>query len=251
MGVSIQEATPELVEAEFQAISVQPAQHPDFDVPDTSEPSQDLPDQTSIASGAPAETFTPAVIMRSGLKVRRYQEFNEAITGDPRQVNEEWIAKRLVEIVAVEGPVIAKRACNIYLRAVGVKRMGNEIKATMAKALRIAISRNEIEALNGASDADIMQEPLRQSGSPPLVIRTRGDRLFEEITPGEIQFVARYTADKNGVAAGSEEHLRMVLEFFDLKRLTTQVGTSILEVMDRQLPHVDAALENLQSGEQV
>src|SRR3546814_18386400 len=105
--------------------------------------------------------------MRSGLKVRRYQEFSEAITGDPRQVNEEWIAKRLVEIVAVEGPVIAKRACDIYLRAVGVKRMGHEIKSTMAKALRIAISWNEIEALNDASDVDIMQKLLRPSGSPP------------------------------------------------------------------------------------
>src|SRR3546814_8130848 len=99
--------------------------------------------------------------MRSGLKVRRYQEFSEAITGDPRQVNEEWIAKRLVEIVAVEGPVIAKRACDIYLRAVGVKRMGHEIKSTMAKALRIAIPWNEIEALNDASDVDIMQKLLR------------------------------------------------------------------------------------------
>src|SRR3546814_15679988 len=74
-----------------------------------------------------------------------------------------------------------------------------------------------------------MQKLLRPSGSPPLVIRTRGDRLFEEITPGEIQFVARYTADKNDVVAGSDEHLRMILEFFDLKRLTAQVGTSILE----------------------
>src|SRR3546814_17603489 len=89
----------------------------------------------------------------------------------------------------------------------------------MAKALRIAISWNEIEALNDASDVDIMQKLLRPSGSPHLVIRTRGERLFAEITPGEIQIVARYTDDKNDVVAGSDEHTRLNLEFFYLKRL--------------------------------
>ena len=30
---------------------------------------------------------------------------------------------------------------------------------------------------------------------------------------------------------GSDEHLRAILECFDLKRLTTQVGTSLLEFL--------------------
>src|SRR3546814_4304955 len=90
-----------------------------------------MPNDTSVFLSAPVDAVTPPIIMRSGLKVRRYQEFSEAITGDPRQVNEEWIAKRLVEIVAVEGPVLAKRECDIYLRAVGVKRMGHEVKSTI------------------------------------------------------------------------------------------------------------------------
>ena len=32
---------------------------------------------------------------------------------------------------------------------------------------------------------------------------------------------------------GSDEHLRAILECFDLKRLTTQVGTALLEILDR------------------
>src|SRR3546814_20001506 len=99
-----------------------------------------MPNDTSVFLSAPVDAVTPPIIMRSGLKVRRYQEFSEAITGDRRQVNEEWIAKRLVEIVAVEGPVIAKRACDLYLRAVGVKRMGHGIKFTMAKGSRLAFT---------------------------------------------------------------------------------------------------------------
>jgi hypothetical protein len=32
---------------------------------------------------------------------------------------------------------------------------------------------------------------------------------------------------------GSDEHLRAILELFDLKRLTAQVGTRLLEILDR------------------
>ena len=38
---------------------------------------------------------------------------------------------------------------------------------------------------------------------------------------------------------GSDEHLRAVLKEFDLKRLTTRIGTTLLDVLDRRYPHVD------------
>jgi hypothetical protein len=94
-------------------------------------------------------------------------------------------------------------------------------------------------------DNDLMTHTMRAAGTEPLVIRTRGDRLFEEITPSEIQFIARYLSKTRGLSIGSDEHLRAVLEFFDLKRLTTQVGSGILDILQKELPHVDALLERL------
>ena len=41
---------------------------------------------------------------------------------------------------------------------------------------------------------------------------------------------------------GSDAHLRAVLDFFDLKRLTIQVGTTLLEILERQYPYVDEML---------
>ena len=32
---------------------------------------------------------------------------------------------------------------------------------------------------------------------------------------------------------GTDAHLRAILEYFELKRLTTQVGTTLLEILDR------------------
>ena len=109
----------------------------------------------------------------------------------------------------------------------------------MIRSLRVAIDRGDIEVCHETPGPDLMDETLRMSGSPQLVVRTRGNRSLEEITPGEIQFVARHIARTHGVQVGSEEHLRMVLAFFGLKRLTIQVGDTLHKILDRPLPHVD------------
>ena len=176
---------------------------------------------------------------RYGLEVAEYRAFAGALSGDPREIDEEQLATDLVSIIAVEGPVIARRVCERYLRAVGIKRMGHEIRAKMIRSLRVAIDRGDIEVCHETPGPDLMDETLRMSGSPQLVVRTRGNRSLEEITPGEIQFVARHIARTHGVQVGSEEHLRMVLAFFGLKRLTIQVGDTLHKILDRPLPHVD------------
>jgi hypothetical protein len=69
--------------------------------------------------------------------------------------------------------------------------------------------------------------------------------LFEEITPSEIQFIAKYIAKKRKLNTGSEDHLRVLLDFFELKRLTTQVSSSIFSILKRDLQHVDEMLEKI------
>lgn len=191
---------------------------------------------------------SPQPIRRLSLDVQKYEEFNESLDGDPREVSVSYISNGLVKIISCEGPIIGKRACDIYLRAVGIKRMGYEIKATMIQALQLALKSNEIEGVNETLDDDLLSHTFRKFGAYKLVIRTRGDRLFEEITPSEVQFVARYISHKKQLTVGSEEHLREVLEFFDLKRLTTQVGSSILDILSRPLHHVDTALDRISSS---
>ncbi len=52
----------------------------------------------------------------------------------------------------------------------------------------------------------------------------RGPRSFEEIPPAELRAVGQHVLETMKLEQGSEEHLRAVLECFDLKRLTAQVG---------------------------
>lgn len=42
-----------------------------------------------------------------------------------------------------------------------------------------------------------------------------------------------------------EEHLRAIIEFFDLQRLTKPVRLYILSTSDIKLPHVDSKLERI------
>ena len=139
------------------------------------------------------------------------------------------VSEGIVRIVEVEGPVVAKRAYDIYLRGCGIKRMGHELKSTMNKALSHAIRQGRLICEDEAGKGGILFSVVRVKGSPPIRLRTRGPRSFEELPPSELQVVARYLLERYSFPSGSDEHLRAVLECFDLKRLTTQVGTTLLE----------------------
>ncbi|MEO6486776.1 MAG: AAA domain-containing protein [Thermoanaerobaculia bacterium] len=171
-----------------------------------------------------------------------YVEYAGPPGNDPRSVNEHGASEGIVRIVEVEGPVVAKRAYDIYLRSCGIKRMGHELKSTMNKALSHAIRQGRVVCEDEAGKSGILFSVVRVKGSSPIRLRSRGPRSFEELPPSELQVVARYLLERNDFSSGSDEHLRAVLECFDLTRLTTQVGTTLLEVLERSFPYVDEFL---------
>ena len=80
---------------------------------------------------------------------------------------------------------------------------------------------------------------VRSASTAPVIVRERGPRDFEEIPPSELQLVARRLAESSGLDPGSDAHLRAILDFFDLKRLTVQVGTTLLDILGRRYSYVD------------
>lgn len=174
-----------------------------------------------------------------------YVEYAGPPGNDPRSVNAHVVSEGIVRIIEVEGPVVAKRVYDIYLRGCGIKRMGHELKSTMNKALSHAIRQGRVVSENEATERDLLSSVVRVNGSPPIRLRSRGPRSFEEIPPSELQLVAKYLLQRHSLARGSDEHLRAVLECFDLKRLTTQVGTTLLEILERGFPYVDEFLSGM------
>ena len=174
-----------------------------------------------------------------------YEEYAGPPESDPRSVNTHIVLEGIIRIIEVEGPMVAKRAYDIYLRGCGIKRMGPDLKSTMNKALADAIQQQRLVSENEATERDLMYSVVRVKGSPPIKLRTRGRRSLEEIPPSELQVVARHLLERHRFQPGSDEHLRAILDFFDLKRLTTQAGTMLLEVLERNFPYVKEYLSVL------
>ena len=118
----------------------------------------------------------------------------------------------------------------------------------MNKALQNAVRQGRVVSEDEMGKGDLLFSVIRLQDSPPVRLRSRGARTFEEIPPSELQAVARYLAERYRFDSGSDEHLRSILDIYDLKRLTTQVGTTLLEIIEKRFPFdigVSALLHNI------
>jgi hypothetical protein len=59
-----------------------------------------------------------------------------------------------------------------------------------------------------------------------------GPRTFDEITPSEWRAVGQHVSEIHQLDYGSDEHLRATLQHFGLRRLTTHVGVTLLEILN-------------------
>ena len=190
--------------------------------------------------------LAPSVRLRDdNLRLSDYAEYAGPTGNDPRSVSADVVSEGILQIIEVEGPVLAKRVYDIYLRGCGIKRMGNELKRTMNKALAHAIRQGRVVSEDEVSKSGLLFSVVRAKGSPPIRLRSRGPRSFEEIPPSELQILSRYLLEGHSFASGSEEHLRAVLECLDLKRLTAQVGKTFREILNRRFPYVDEFLSGI------
>jgi len=188
----------------------------------------------------------PSVRSRdTNLPFSDYTEYAGPAGNDPRSVTADEVSEGIVSIIEVEGPVLAKRVYDIYLRGCGIKRMGHELKSTMNKALSRTIQQGRVICEDEAGKGGFLFSIVRVKGSPAIRLRSRGPRSFEEIPLSELQVVAKYLLERESFLSGSEGHLRAVLQCFDLKRLTQHVGTTFREALGRSLPYVDEYLTSM------
>ena len=139
--------------------------------------------------------------------------------------------------------MLVKRAYDIYLRGCGIKRMGHELKSTMNKALQYAVRQHRIVIEDELNTKEYIHSIVRITNTSQIKLRKRGPRSFEEIPPSEILIASHIALNKDSFHKGSDEHLRAILELFDLKRLTTQTGARLLEILDLNISYVLEWLE--------
>jgi very-short-patch-repair endonuclease len=202
----------------------------DLNGEDLSSEASPLEEAISVSNG-PDAPFADARL--TDKLFAQYISYNGPTGPDPRTVNIPAVADGLCRIIEAEGPMIAKRAYNIYLRGCGIRRLGRELQSTMNKALQHAVRNGRVISENEAGTTGLILSTVRSNGTPLVKLRFRGPRTFEEIPPGELRAIGAYLKDAIELEHGSDEHLRAILESFDLKRLTTQVGTSLLQILEQ------------------
>jgi hypothetical protein len=216
--------------------------------------------ETEVATGLPVldadqQPLTRADAVCNGMtrtfentaisRLDEYRSYEGAAGPDPRTVSIGVVADGLVRIIEVEGPMLAKRAYDVYLRGCSIRRLGGELKSTMNKALMSAVRQGRVISKNEPGKTGIIFSTVRIKDHRAVKPRRRGSRTFEEIPPDEIRCIARQILESAQFEWGSDEHLRAILEAFDLKRLTTQVGTALLEVLEEteKLAHRSLPIE--------
>jgi very-short-patch-repair endonuclease len=200
---------------------------------DPSDADSELEVLTQGGANGDGRPVTPSGATSADALLADYVAYNGPPGPDPRTVSIGVVADSLCLIIEAEGPMIAKRAYDIYLRGCGIRRLGGELKSTMNKALANAIRQGRVVSENEPGKSGLILSTVRNKGIPPVKLRCRGPRTLDEIPPGELRAAGKHLSEARHMRYGSDEHLRAILECFDLKRLTPQVGTTLREILDR------------------
>jgi very-short-patch-repair endonuclease len=169
---------------------------------------------TDLLNDAPSET--PATSTQSISLPKPYVAFDGHAGPDPRTATPEAVAEGLCRIIEVEGPMLAKRAYDVYLRGCGIMWMEREVKKLMNRALGCLVRQGVVVAEDEMKSGGFVKSIVRVKGADLVCIRKRGPRTFEEIPGSEVRVVARLLSEQLDGEFGSTEHVRAVNAFFDL-----------------------------------
>lgn len=214
------------------------------------ETTQSVAQSENLYHAVPVELAVPEIVERTKeasepasnpkpIARDKYHAYEGKSASDPRTAETWQVAEGLLRIIKVEGPMLAKRAYDVYLRSCGIRRMGGELKRAMNRALQHAINKGHVFKEDESDSGGLVYTIVRPKSCAPVVLRDRGPRSFEEIPLSELQLVARSIAQKEQYQVGSDAHLRAILDSFELKRLTVQAGTRMLEALDSEFAYVD------------
>ncbi|HZD02459.1 MAG TPA: AAA domain-containing protein [Actinomycetes bacterium] len=195
------------------------------------EEQDDLHDLTDDTAWEPEEhiTLDPAdppaqVSIRPNLlRLEPYVSWQPTRQPDPRTASQAALIDALTGIVAVEGPVVARRAYRLLLRAAGGQRLGKLTRAPLNRAAAAAVRRGLLADENPSGRQTQIDRVLRLPGTPKVRVRARGDRSLDEVPMSEVAaLMVRLRAVDPRVTP--DEMKRAVLDAYGPVRMTSGVS---------------------------
>ena len=140
---------------------------------------------------------TPDPVASSSSGVAPYVAFEGPDGPDPRHASSARVAEGLCRIIDTEGPMLVRRAYNLYLSGIGIARMGRQLKRAMNRALQRAIRQGRIAKEDELGTGGLVNSIVRIPGRPcsrtsrARSPHVRGDSAERGWTHGT-QIVARW-----------------------------------------------------------
>ncbi len=163
---------------------------------------------------------------------------------DPREARQSELLSILLEVVAAEGPMIARRAYRLMLQAAGFHRLVHTVVSPLNKAAVRAEREGRLVAVPSGVGRGLADRVLRLPSQPSVVVRTRGPRDLEEIPASEIKDVALRLRGALGSPADPELK-RDILAAYDRTALT-QAASSYIEQSLRAATPLGPAVQTQQ-----
>jgi very-short-patch-repair endonuclease len=179
------------------------------------------PEPLPVPAPAPAPTPQPVAPIAPAVlgKVPAYRAWAGSDVPDPRYARQGDLVAILLDVVAAEGPVLARRAYRLILQAAGFHRLVHTVVSPLNKAAVRAEREGRLIAVPSGIGSSLVERLLRLPDQPQVVVRKRGARDLEEIPPSEVQAVARQLRGST-VMPSDRELQRAILTFYGRTSLT-------------------------------
>ena len=173
----------------------------------------DWPVEDWKAAGVPAGQVAPAQ-----LALEPYKAWDGEAPGDPRSAPRPAIMDALLEIVGVEGPILASRAYALYNKASGGKKLTSVARAPLSNSIYWLAREGRVELVPSDEIPWQGDDLVRLPDTPAVVVRELGPRELIEVPLDEVAELMRRLR-----AAGHAGDLkRAVLTQYGLVRMTAR-----------------------------
>lgn len=227
------------------AVDADPSAHPAEVVPTPSDAPEASVDETSGFDSPQqlrADTSTHDAVLAPepepaaepddlvpGLTLAEYEEFRGSVPPVADAAPKDVIAG-LVEIVAVEGPILGERLRSGYVNHSGGRRVGRATATVLNEALKRALSTGVLVSDNPLRVAGFSEQAFRLPDQPEIRPRTLGTRSLEHVPAAELAQMMREAA-LHHAGAGAPDVYRAVLARLGRKALTATAQAQFDRVM--------------------
>jgi very-short-patch-repair endonuclease len=104
----------------------------------------------------------------------------------------------LVEVVAVEGPIVGHRLHTVYVQAAAGQRVGSQIAKVLNSAVSAAVRQGRLVQDDPLGETGVKPRTFRLPHQPAARVRELGPRTFDQIPPAELAAIMQHVSASIG-----------------------------------------------------